>query len=216
MPIVINGQSYPSTINEASTEMPHGTYYMADNREVYELQRSNSFEFIITDLDNLRPSGDPSLTPTWSNPQQALRLSVNESFVPHFTQQELTVRRGNSTLYYAGMPEFQNGSINFTDFIGAQTLDILMAWQNLSYNVTTEKIGVAGDYKKDCYLVEYTPDWQIVRTWKLYGCWITSISEQPFNHESNDKRMISVTIRYDRAKIDMTNTLEGNSELISL
>ena len=43
MPIVINGKSYPSTINSVSSDMPHGTYYMADNNDVYELQRSNSF-----------------------------------------------------------------------------------------------------------------------------------------------------------------------------
>ena len=136
--------------------------------------------------------------------------------MPHFQQAEIPVKRGNSTLYYAGSPDFQNGTIEFTDFIGTQTKDILMAWQNLSYNVNTEKIGIAGDYKKDCYLVEYTPDWQIVRTWKLYGCWITNIGEQPYNHESNDKRQISVTIRYDRAKIDMTNVIGANRELISL
>ena len=69
MPIVINGKSYPSTINEVANDMPHGTYFMADNNDVYELQRANSFEFIVTDLDNLRPSGDTSLSPTWGNAQ---------------------------------------------------------------------------------------------------------------------------------------------------
>lgn len=216
MPIVINGQSYPSTINEPSTDMPHGTYYMADNNDVYELQRSNSFEFIITDLDNLRPSGDTSVDPTWGNAQEALRLSVSSAAVPHFTQADIQVKRGNSTLHYAGMPEFQSGQFVFTDFIGAQTKDILMAWQNLSCNISTEKIGVAGDYKKDCFLVEYTPDWQIVRTWKLYGCWISGLSEDPYNHESNDKRAITATIIYDKAKIDMTNVIGGGKELISL
>ena len=210
MPIVINGQTYDSTINQPASDMPHGTYYMYDNQDMYELQRTNSFEFIVTDLDNLRPSGDTSLEPTWGNAQQALRLSVTEAAVPHYSQEDLQVKRGNSTLHYAGMPTFTDGTFQFTDFIGAQTKDILMAWQNLSYNVVTEKVGVAGDYKKDCFLVEYTPDWQIVRTWKLYGCWISGLSEGNYNYESNDKRQITATIKYDRAKIDMTSVIAAD------
>ena len=77
-----------------------------------------------------------------------------------------------------------------------------MAWQNLSYNVVTEKVGLVEDYKKDCYLMEYSPDQQLVRKWRLYGCWISSISEGDYDSESNDKKLITATIEYDKAKID--------------
>ena len=50
--------------------------------------------------------------------------------------------------------------------------------------------------------MEYSPDQQLVRKWRLYGCWISSISEGDYDAESNDKKMISATIEYDKAKID--------------
>ena len=82
-----------------------------------------------------------------------------------------------------------------------------MAWQNLSYNVRTEKVGLAKDYKKDCYLLEYSPDYQLVRKWIMHGCWVSSISEDDYNSDSNDKHMISATIEYDRAEIDTSEDI---------
>ena len=55
------------------------------------------------------------------------------------------------------------------------------------------------DYKKDCTLIEYTPDYKQVRYWELKGCWISELSEEPFDMNNGDKREISATIQYDRA-----------------
>lgn len=211
MSIRINGQDVPSTINDPVVGIQHGTYYMADNPQLYEPQRGNNYEFIVTDLSNLRPSGDNTMAPTWPNAQEVLRLSVTSAAIPHYTQQDIAVRKGNSTLYFAGLPEFGEGSFAFNDFIGAQTKDILMAWQALSGNILTEKVGLQSDYKKEAYLIEYTPDWQIHRQWKMFGCWIKGISEDPYNSENGDKHNITATIRYDRAIIDMSGVLGGGA-----
>ena len=48
------------------------------------------------------------------------------------------------------------------------------------------------NYKKDCYLMEYTPDMQLIRTWTLKGCWIAGL-------QMGDKRTITATIPYDYA-----------------
>ena len=114
-----------------------------------------------------------------------------------------------STLKYAGVPSFPEGSIDFNDYIGADIKSILKAWQNLSYNVRTEKVGSLDvtNYKKDCYLIEYTPDYRKVRTWRLYGCWISSLSEGEYTSDSGDKHQISCTIQYDRAEIDLSEVI---------
>ena len=78
-----------------------------------------------------------------------------------------------------------------------------MAWQNLSYNVKTEKVGRMTDYKKRCYLNEYTPDYKLVRTWRLEGCWVSGIQGGDFNMESNDKKTITATISFDKAFMEM-------------
>ena len=53
------------------------------------------------------------------------------------------------------------------------------------------------DYKKDCYLLEYTPDMQLVRQWVLKGCWISGLNMPEFNQEQGDKRNITATIPND-------------------
>lgn len=192
----------PSTIAEKAAS-PIGTYHLADNPNLYEISRTNNFEFIVTGLDGIKGlDGKPI-----ANAQEVIRLSVTASSIPHFTQGVIPIKRGNSTLNYAGTPTFNSGSITCNEFIGADTLGVLMAWQNLSYNVETEKVGLASDYKKDAYLVEYSPDYQVVRKWKLYGCWISGISEAGFDSESNNKRTASVDIVYDKGIIDTSESI---------
>lgn len=76
-----------------------------------------------------------------------------------------------------------------------------MAWQALAYDVKSRKGGRMKDYKKTCTLAEYTQDYELIRQWKLYGCWVSEISEQNFNRESDEKRSITVKIPYDRAEM---------------
>ena len=151
----------PSTV-DVSSNFAIGTYNLADNPNLYEIARSNNFEFLISDFDNLQPasSNDSNMTKLQKG-QEIIRMSVTRASVPHFTQEVIQVRRGNNLLKYAGVPTFGEGSLIVNDYIGAGTKDYLMAWQNLSYNVITEKVGLVQDYKKNCTLIEYSPDYQV-------------------------------------------------------
>ena len=185
---------------------PTGAYHLADNPKIFEVQRGNNFEFIVTDIDGIMRAGavGTESNAKIKNAQEMLRLSIQKAFVPHFTQEVVQVKRGNTTLKYAGVPTFEAGTISFHDFIGADVKSILMAWQNMSCNIQTEKVGSLDvtPYKKQCYLIEYTPDYRKVRTWKLFGCWISGIQEDDYSHDSTGNKKITVTIEYDRAKID--------------
>lgn len=190
-----------------------GTYHLAANPSLYEVQRDNNFEFVVTDLDNIQRAGTQGNESNAfiSNAQELLRLSVTKSSVPHFSQEVVAIKRGNSTLKYAGVPTFESGSLEFNDFVGADTKAILMAWQNLSYNVDTEHVGSVSNpntqYKKTCYLMEYTPDYRPVRTWVLYGCWISKLAEGEYSAEGGGKHSITATIEYDYAKIDLSDSI---------
>lgn len=201
--IRINGVDVESTLNQ-NTEASQGTYVLADNPNLYEPQRSNNFDFIVTGLDNIIRAGTngDEAGAVIVNAQETLRIAVNSAFVPHFTQEILSLNRGNDTIKYAGKITFPEGQFIINDYIGADTKSILMAWQNLSGNVKTEKVGHASDYKKDAYLVEYTPDYTTVRRWVLKGCWISGISEGEYNHDNNELRKVTATIQYDKAYID--------------
>lgn len=201
--IRINGTDYNSTINDSSTPgTPIGTYHLANNPNIYEIQRTNNFEFVVSDIDGILRAGSESAT--YANAQEVIRMSVVSCPIPHFSQNAIEVKRGNTTLKYAGVPTFQAGTIVLNDYIGADTAGVLEAWQNLSYNVKTEKVGLASDYKKDCYLIEYSPDYQPVRRWIMRGCWVSGLSEDEMNNENNSKKTVRATIEYDRAELDVS------------
>ena len=188
-----------------------GTYHLADNPGAYEPQRSNNFEFVVTGLNGILRAGANGTEEFATIPEaeDILRISVVGAPVPHFSQDIITIKRGNSTMKFPGVPTFDQGTVTLNDFInqlpgGASTKDVLMAWQNLSYNVKTEKVGnlYYSKYKKDCTLIEYTPDYRKVRSWILHGCWISGVSEEGYSNENGGKRNITATIQYDWGEPD--------------
>lgn len=201
MAINLQNADKASTLHIAGDKL--GTYYLTDNPKYYEIQRSNNFVFYVNGLS--KQFNIANNTYAAENADDIIKISVNKATVPHFTQTAIQVKRGNNTMKFAGVPEFGSGSIDLNDYIGAGTKDVLLAWQNKSYDVRTEKVGLASDYKKDAYLLEYTPDYQLVRTWKLMGCWISGLSEGEYSHDSADKHTITATIEYDKAWIDISD-----------
>jgi hypothetical protein len=77
-----------------------------------------------------------------------------------------------------------------------------MSWLYLAYNPNTRLGGRMKDYKKTCTLYEYTQDYELIRTWTLYGCFLTKITDNEFDREASDgKRKLSAEISYDRAVV---------------
>lgn len=181
--------------------------HISANLASYEAARTGFFTFVVSDLDNIVKasfSGDnPGDTDKIARAQEYLTLNVVQAKVPHFSLQPLEYRRGNDMVKFAGVPTFDSGEIVVDDVVGLGTKSILMAWQGLAYNVHTRKGGRMPNYKKDCTLVEYTQDYEQIRSWKLYGCWVSDVSESTFNRESDGKRQVTATIQYDRAEMDM-------------
>ena len=169
----------------------------------YQPAKKNFFEFIVEDLDNLlKPGVEVDLAEDSDyirNGQEVIRLTVNKAPVPHFELNDIEIRKGNSIVHYAGTPTFSDGTLEVDDMIGAQSKAVLEAWQNLAYNVVTDKGGRAIDYKKNATLIEYTSDHVKVRSWRLIGCWIKNISEDDYDKTNDDLVRLQGTIRYDRA-----------------
>ena len=174
-----------------------GTYHISTDIQNYETARSNFFSLIIEDLDELlypefsynnQNSENEYVTGLKYGKrtgQEVIKLSINKAFIPHFSLGVIEVKRGNSIVKFADTPTWDgNKTLEFQDFVGLETKTVLMAWQALAYDVMTDTQGRAGDYKldlngqkisrkgykKNCTLVEYTPDFQVVRYWKLIGC----------------------------------------------
>ncbi len=195
------------------------TTHISTNLRDYEAARNSFFVFEIdsNQLTNLyRPDFNPDTGEATidegtlydgAKAAEAIRLNVVKASVPNFTVEVLEYRRGNDVVKFAGVPTFKDGSIVVDDVVGMETKNILYAWQYLAYNPSTRKGGRMKDYKKTCTLMEYTQDYELIRTWNLEGCFVTGIDEGEFDRESDGKRQLTVSIAYDRAEMDLPAVL---------
>lgn len=182
-----------------------GAYHLANNPKKYEPARGNTFMFVVSNLDNLLKPGD---TDNYiQNAQETLQYSVVSCDIPSFSQEPIVIRRGNSVMKAAGLPEFSNGSnLVINDYVGSDGKSILYSWQQLSYDVKNETVGYMDEYKKDCWLIEYdTKFTKVIRQWILYGCWVSSVTQEAYSYEQGDKRTVSATIQYDHAEMQLSD-----------
>ena len=190
-----------------------GAAHLADNPLLYEPQRTNNFYFIVNDIDGIlraAPSSYSTNNQTIDNAQSTLFYSVSAVSFPYFSQQAINIARGNSDIKVAGKPSFGDGSLTIRDFIGADGKSVLMAWQALSYDVETEAVGRMANYKKDCTLIEYTPDnTEVVRYYDLKGCWVGSLGNIERSYDGNEAATVQATIYFDKAimRVPETETL---------
>ncbi len=178
-----------------------GTYHLANNPQAYQPVRTNNFRFLVQGLDNLLRVGgnEDNKNDYITNAQEVIEYSVVSFDVPHFKQSPLEIRRGNSKVYFAGVPEFSAGNLKINDFAGANGKSTLEAWQNLSYDVYNDTIASSDKYKIDAIVLEYLPDDTLVRYWELQGCWIAGLEEDGWNNDASEVKKITANIRYDRA-----------------
>ncbi len=190
------------------------SYHLADDPALYEPSRNHAFQFVLNSkLNTLLAAGVFKETASdddyFNNVAEVIKISVSEASVPHFDLEVVSIKRGNSTVKYAGAPSWGEGSLKLDDFVGARTKDILMAWNALVYDSAADVVHLADNYKFDCTLIEWNGDFsKVIRSWTLKGCWLKSISEGNFTHADNGLRSIDATIVYDRAipVIDKTVT----------
>ena len=188
----------------------HGAWHLAENPNVYEPMRNNTFELIVTGLgelikpgaatteDNVAIDGSDVLDGTWA--QEVIRFAVNKVTIPNYEQSVININRGNTQVKFAGTMTYGEGSIEVIDYIGADAKSVLMAWQKLSGDIKNETVGYARDYKKDCYLIEYGPDFKEVRHWEIKGAWVASVSnDENSNEGGNDKRVLTGRLIFDKA-----------------
>lgn len=179
----------------------------------YQPAKRNFFEFILENGDGsfdrlLKPGvnaadyGGESAVPSdqyITNSSEIIRLAVNKASIPTFELNEIEIRKGNSSVWYAGTPSFGECTLEVDDMIGLEAKAVLEAWHARCYNVGTDKGGRAINYKRNATLTEYTADHVAVRSWQLIGCWIKSIDEGEYDKTNDDLVRISCSIRYDRA-----------------
>lgn len=129
---------------------------------------------------------------------EALALSLRDYAGPQMSIEPLSIRTGNGTVNYAGVPSVGTSPINFTDYIGQKTEYILLAWYSMAHNIKNDKIGFKEYYAQDGILYKWAPNGTRQISWWLLGCWINEYNQGQFNRQQPDQRLFSTTIYYDK------------------
>lgn len=174
--------------------------------EGYEVQRTNNFEIQIDGVLETRP----------------LILAVVSGFLPNESNEVISLNYGNTQVTVAGAARPNNsGSLVLRDLIQKDTEKSIDDWRSSVYDKETDAIGFAADYKKTAYVTQYAPDGSLLRVWELEGVWPSAVDYGQVNYESAGAKTISVTVQYDKARIDresynneVSNT--SNSRISSL
>lgn len=173
-----------------------GTGHMVRD-ESWEPQRINNFEVVIEGLDTLRLAGTDKDINLGSMAERIM-LSVDSFSAPTIEIAQITTHYANNSIKWAGKPDFPNSSLVINDYIGQRVETLLAAWFQAAYNFQNETIGLAKNYKKTAYLIEYAPDGSESRVWRLEGCWLASFQLGDWNQQGNEQRKLNATLVYDR------------------
>jgi len=185
-----------------------GAYHLAGDPSLYQPVRTNNFSFLVDVTANsplaslVRVNSNPEDPDSYFNGntvQETLNFSVVKFDAPHFSQEEIELKRGNSRIYFAGLPSFKEGSLVINDLMGADGKSIILAWQALSYDLRSDTIPSSEKYKTNATVNEYLPDGRLIRSWDLYGCWVKSVSEDGWDNEGGGKKTVTASIRFDKA-----------------
>lgn len=174
-----------------------GTNHMVSSRANYEPQRINNYEVQIIGLESIA-----------SNAAEVITLSTASFDAPNITISPITVRYGNNSIKFAGLPEFPDSSIVLNDYIGVNTEKILYNWFKQVYDPDSENIGYAVEYKKTAFLIEYDTKYSAGsnlynysnRVWRMDGVWIANLQLGSFSAEGGAQRQMTCTLVYDSVR----------------
>jgi hypothetical protein len=181
-----------------------GTYHIANNPDLYELQRQNNFELQVVFgknelvMPNQDPQGEDVTYIDASLASEILRVSVRKDTVPNLELGVITQQHGNNSVKYVGKPTYGTKTMTCDEYIGRNAKYILQAWQHLCYDPHNQEVGLAKKYKKTAYLMEYTPDYsELVSTIVIYGCWPSNLTFTDDDNTAEGGKTMDCTLQYD-------------------
>jgi len=157
-----------------------GAYHMIGD-DAYEPQRKTNFYLHLYGI------GNEDLVTLCTASVGGINFGVNPIEVPY----------GNTKVKFAGLPDFQDMSITFNDFVGKDTQKVLYDWYCKVFNTGTQIIGRASQYKKEGLLVETAPDGTQARSWTLHGAWPKDFQTDNLEYGSDGQVKINMTLVMD-------------------
>jgi hypothetical protein len=140
-----------------------------------------------------------------TQPSTELTKQVMDFKRPSVSFQPIEIPIYNSKVYLAGKPEWQEVTCNLRDDSGGEVAKRVGEQMQKQYDFFEQSSASSGiDYKFTTVLEildggngTNTPN--ILETWELYGCYLSTTDYQNVDYNTNDPVTIGLTIRYDNA-----------------
>jgi hypothetical protein len=72
------------------------------------------------------------------------------------------------------------------------------SWHALQWNRSTGAQRPSSEYKTDVFIQQLAGDKSVVKTWKLEGCFIATIGDITYDHNSSEPVRFDTTLRFDK------------------
>lgn len=159
----------------------------------YEIQRVNNFEISVEGIST-------------EDKKKTITLAVVSGFLPNESNEIISLNYGNTQVTVAGAARPNNsGTLVVRDFIEKDVEAIVDEWRSKVYNKENDAIGFAREYKKTAKVTQCAPDGTLLRVWDLSGVWPSAVDYGAVNNDSPGVKTISITLQYDKAKLNKKN-----------
>lgn len=155
--------------------------HIAKQGGAFEPQRKNNF--------TVRISSGASL----------IQLALDSFPLPKEANGIIEVNYGNEVKKVAGIATFENLELVVKDFADQPVMQSLVAWRKRVYDAETGNIGLASNYKEQGEVTMMAPNGTLLRTWRIEGCWPSSMDPGGGDMNANEPNKISVVITIDKA-----------------
>ena len=154
---------------------------------VNEVRRKHRWTFTVAAL------GDSS--------RNRATLYLQKAARPTYKLEQGEMHHDQERAYFAGKTEWDPITLEFYD--GEQSPDVskfVWDWVNITADIPAVTVAPPASYKKKADLEMYDGGGTSTEKWVLWNVWPAETNWGDLDYTTSDIAMISVTMRYDRAK----------------
>lgn len=176
----------------------HAAFHIAnDSVGKYRPSMTNNFRVTIWGLEGTADKVSEEEDATLGEDTGLVLKISNDSFVePSFSQQSVTIKRGNLSIEFPSQMDAFSSTANFTCFVDADTYGKLYTWKCLSGDHETGEVGDPSDYWKTVTIDHITGKGELIGTWTLNNCWISNLQGVTFDQSGSSVKTCQVTLKY--------------------
>ena len=177
--------------------MKEAIFHIANDPTKYRPAMTNSFRISIPGLNGAIDKTSEEEGAVLGDDTELVLKIANESFKePTLSQQSVSLKRGNLSIEFPGQIDAFSSTSTFTCFVDSDSYGKLYTWKCQAGDHETGEVGDPSDYWKTVTIEHLTGKGELIGTWTLNNCWLSSLEGATFDNNSANIKTVSVTLKY--------------------